>query len=65
MFEGFFVKTTYEKVKTLFHFKGSKVFFRYHTKCYFAQRLLLNLTVSTPIAVVGLPKLNLLIFYTC
>ena len=51
MFEGFF-KTNYEKVKTLFNFilRGLK-YFCCRTKCYFAQCLPLNMTVSAPIVV--------------
>ena len=56
-------KTSYEKVKTHFHFEGSKVFFLLdRTKCYFAQCLPLNLTVS--IAIVVVPRMKLIIIYT-
>ena len=57
MFEVFF-KTNYEKVKALFRFEGSKYFFSYGTKCYFAQSLPLNMTVLTPIALFELAPVS-------
>ena len=51
-FRKFFFKTHYEKVIALFHFVGSKLFFSCRTKCYGAQCLPFNHTVSNPIVVV-------------